>query len=151
MMHTKCSWTISDECQDSCQPLVSGFWQFPIVLYAFLTFPLPLWTTFFFSMWSQAEVKIWWIAFITSGGTAGIFCVKKEGKPFEWREIYRIAHFVKITSEASWFLARKSKQPGGLAVKYLWRSKINLSEKFKSTISGFHISGNMSFWFTKPF
>ena len=65
-----------------CQTLVSGFWQFPIVLYAFLTFPLPLWSSgeeTFFSMWSQAEVKIWWIAFITSsGGTAaGIFCMKK--------------------------------------------------------------------------
>ena len=78
----------------------------------FSDFPLTTMDDFFFSMWSQAEVKIWWIAFITSGGTAGIFCVKKEGKPFEWREISRIAHFVKITSEASWFLARKSKQPG---------------------------------------
>ena len=91
-----------------CQTLVSGFWQFPIVLYAFLTFPLPLWSSVeetFFSMWSQAEVKIWWIAFITSsGGTAaGIFCMKKSKSHLNEEEIL-------AWKKASWFLARKFKQ-----------------------------------------
>ena len=132
MMHTKCSWTISDECQDSLSDSRFRLLAVSNSSLRFSDFPLTTMDDFFFSMWSQAEVKIWWIAFITSGGTTGIFCVKKEGKPFEWREIYRIAHFVKITSEASWFLARKSKQPG---VPTSFSQKKNLAKEWRSSFN----------------
>ena len=72
-----------------CQTLVSGFWQFPIVLYAFLTFPLPLWSwrrDFFLHVISSRSKNMmdciyhqqWW-------NCCWDFFYEKKPKPFEWR------------------------------------------------------------------
>ena len=90
-----------------CQTLVSGFWQFPIVLYAFLTFPLPLWSwrrDFFLHVISSRSKNMmdciyhqqWW-------NCCWDFLYEKKPKPFEWRRDSSVKN-------VSWFLARKFKQ-----------------------------------------
>ena len=90
MMHIQ--WTISDECQDSLSDSRFRLLAVSNSSLRFSDFPLTtmeLEKRLFFSMWSQAEVKIWWIAFITSsGGTAaGIFCMKKSQNHLNEEEI----------------------------------------------------------------